>query len=296
MTLNEFVAKWDGKFADYDNFYGFQCWDLAAFYVRDVVGCPSLPTGPSQGAKDCFLVFSQPLPKYFDKIPNVVSDPNCIPQAGDVVVWGPMSGNAYGHIGICTSANSNGFVSFDQNWPINSSAHNQNHNYNYVIGWLRPKGGDMTTTDNVYWMYRDILGRGNGSTGDPAAAAYVGKPYAQVYSDLYNSQEAIAYRTGLVNKDTQIAGLTSQVTILTDQSVRQKNQITACEAAIVLVQTDLVDRTEEFETLKDINSEQAKQILDLQKQLASQPTTGTPDYTLSGLLNYFREFIKKWLS
>jgi hypothetical protein len=31
------------------------------------------------------------------------------------------------------------FTSFDQNWPLNSLCHFQNHNYTGVLGWLHPK-------------------------------------------------------------------------------------------------------------------------------------------------------------
>lgn len=138
MSLDEFVAAHDGKFLDFDGFYGFQCWDLAAFYVRDVIGCPSLPTGPLGGAKECYTVFLNPLPKFFDKIPK-----GGVPLKGDVVVWDGFQNNPYGHIAVCLTADATGFTSFDQNWPINAPAHKQAHSYNYVLGYLRPKGGAM---------------------------------------------------------------------------------------------------------------------------------------------------------
>ena len=31
MTYQEFKSKYDGKYVDYDGYYGYQCWDLAQF-------------------------------------------------------------------------------------------------------------------------------------------------------------------------------------------------------------------------------------------------------------------------
>jgi hypothetical protein len=54
---------------------------------------------------------------------------------------------AYGHVAVCKEGDVNSFTSFDQNWPTNVDAngnglgvcHFQGHNYNGVLGWLRPK-------------------------------------------------------------------------------------------------------------------------------------------------------------
>lgn len=137
ITLDQFVNEFNNTYVDWDGWYGNQCWDLAAAYVAMVIGCPSLPTGPNLAARECFEVFAEPLPEFFIRIGNT-PDPSNIPQAGDVIIWGSTLGPD-GHIAICLSANANGFVSLDQNWPIGSLAHKVQHNYNSVIGWLRPK-------------------------------------------------------------------------------------------------------------------------------------------------------------
>ena len=66
---------------------------------------------------------------------------------GDIVIWGTLVGE-YGHIDICSGgADTNSFTGFDQNWPLQVDAngngtgvcHFVKHNYNGVLGWLRPK-------------------------------------------------------------------------------------------------------------------------------------------------------------
>ena len=43
----------------------------------------------------------------------------------------------FGHIAVFYNGDLNSFMSFDQNWGGNF-CHYQNHNYNFVLGWLRP--------------------------------------------------------------------------------------------------------------------------------------------------------------
>lgn len=136
MTYQEFVNQWNGKGCDFDNYYGFQCMDLAHKYCVDVVG---KDFAPAPAAKD---VWNQNIDGY-DKIPN---SPTGVPQKGDVVIWGTAIG-AYGHIAVFDHGDANSFVSFDQNWPLNSLCHFQQHNYTGVLGWFHPKNaGEPTVT------------------------------------------------------------------------------------------------------------------------------------------------------
>jgi len=129
MTYQEFLYKWNGKPCDFDGYYGNQCVDLANQYNQDVIGAPRL-TG---NAKDIWDTY----PK--DKYDRITNTPTGVPQKGDLVIWGAMPGNSYGHIGIFDNGNVNTFISFDENFPAGSYSHLQNHNYNYVLGWLHPK-------------------------------------------------------------------------------------------------------------------------------------------------------------
>lgn len=128
MSFDQFIAQWNGKGLDHDNYYGFQCYDLAHKYAIDVVGhdVPSLAA-----AKD---LWTQTIEGY-DKIKNT---PTAVPSKGDIVIWGTDVG-PYGHVAVFVSGDENSFNSFDQNWPVGSVCHIQPHNYTGVLGWFHPK-------------------------------------------------------------------------------------------------------------------------------------------------------------
>jgi hypothetical protein len=134
MTLEEFIKKYDGKGIDYDGAYGFQCMDLYRQYVKDVIGGKQSPAVP--GAKDVWNTYLS------DVFTRTTNKPDNAPKPGDVVIWGEGIG-PYGHIAVCSQADSNNFTSFDQNYPLGSVCHLQKHTYFAVAGWLHPKN---TTT------------------------------------------------------------------------------------------------------------------------------------------------------
>lgn len=128
MTYQQFVDKYNNKGIDFDGYYGYQCMDLAHQYAVEVVG---KDFAPAPAAKD---VWKQDIEGY-DKIPNT---PDGVPQKGDIIIWGVGVG-PYGHIAVFDHGDANSFTSFDQNWPLNSLCHFQQHNYNGVLGWFHPK-------------------------------------------------------------------------------------------------------------------------------------------------------------
>lgn len=130
MTIQEILDKYNGKTVDFDGFYGNQCVDWYRQYCKEL----GVPQSPGViGAKDIWTTY---LKDYFDRIRN---DPNAIPQLGDIIVWDAFTGNQYGHVSVFNSGDINSFSSYDQNWPVNSPVHQQPHNYDNVLGWLRPK-------------------------------------------------------------------------------------------------------------------------------------------------------------
>lgn len=129
MTFQEFLNKYNSKGIDFDGFYGFQCMDLAHKYAVEVCG-QDIPNAPA--AKD---VWTKPTPGY-TKIANT---PDGVPQKGDIIIWGTGAG-PYGHIAVFYQGDVWKFTSFDQNWPVNSVCHFQQHNYTGVLGWLRRTG------------------------------------------------------------------------------------------------------------------------------------------------------------
>ena len=87
MTYKEFVNKYNGKYTDYDGYYGFQCWDLGQRYFTEVL---KLPASVLSGCGLVSNMLKAPkinlMRKYFDEVKT--------PKQGDVAIW------EYGHIAI----------------------------------------------------------------------------------------------------------------------------------------------------------------------------------------------------
>lgn len=146
MVFDEFVAKYKGQHIDYDGVAGYQCVDLIKFYLRDVFG---IYAGAWGNAKDYWNITARPnVADYFYNVPNT---PDLVVERGDIVVWGAMNGNPYGHVAIGLGlGDTKGFQSLDQNWGnnFNERAVRQiGHSFNGVIGVLRVK--DKTILDGV---------------------------------------------------------------------------------------------------------------------------------------------------
>jgi len=139
--IQKFFAKYDGKYIDFDGFYGNQCMDLYRQFVKEVL---KLPQSPGViGAADVWDTY---LKEHNDKIENTL---DALPQEGDIIIWKRASSLPYGHIAICAKAGQLSFTSFDQNYPTGSPCHFQNHRYVNVLGWLRAKGVNEVITDST---------------------------------------------------------------------------------------------------------------------------------------------------
>lgn len=137
MTLEQFVNKYNGKYLDYDGYYGYQCVDMVRFYIKEALGYSpytALPAGGS--AKAIFNNFKEN--KYFKKIYN---SPTNIPKKGSIIFWGwyPFVTGWNGHVAVVSDATMMRFISFDQNYPTGSPCKYVNHSYRGVMGWLEPK-------------------------------------------------------------------------------------------------------------------------------------------------------------
>lgn len=91
-------------------------------------------------AKEAFANSNE---EYFEKIVNNPNDPNLIPQRGDIIIWGAMSGNPYGHIAVVAGADANGVDVIEQDGFLQVPARLYRRPYvlagGAVIGWLRPR-------------------------------------------------------------------------------------------------------------------------------------------------------------
>lgn len=138
MTYDEFIKKHNGVAVNYDGAAGKQCVDLATAYFNEVFG---------SGIKN-FWYDAHHFWDLFDKntwlkanFTKVKNTPSFVPKKGDVAIWSGTLNGGWGHIAICTGeGNTKYFYSYDQNWlGRNDPCTRVYHNYNHVLGVLRPK-------------------------------------------------------------------------------------------------------------------------------------------------------------
>lgn len=118
MTYQEFKNKYNGKYTDFDGYYGYQCWDLAQRYFTEVL---NLPASILSGCGNVKNMLVKPkidvLLQYFDEVPTNKM------LTGDVAIWGGKSN----HIAIYDHWNGKDCCYFSQNpnpcevIPINMS-------------------------------------------------------------------------------------------------------------------------------------------------------------------------------
>lgn len=145
MDLETFVSQYWGKYLDMGGSANAQnqCVDLANGYLKYVLN-HDIVLGTDA------INFPSKLPDFDFVTLN--------PQAGDLVIWGAGLG-IHGHIAVYLTGDENNFTSFDENFPIGSPCHKQNHNYKNVIGYLRKK--DSMTPENIYFILEPVWRRLN---------------------------------------------------------------------------------------------------------------------------------------
>jgi hypothetical protein len=139
MSVNEFFQKYNGHPIDYDGSYGNQCVDLYRQYCKEVLDVEQ----QSPGVEGAYQIWTRYRTEDFDRIANT---PEGVPQLGDVIIWDKTPSMNWGHVAIFKEGNVQTFLSFDQNWPVGSLCHFQNHSYKDVLGWLRPKNLELEIT------------------------------------------------------------------------------------------------------------------------------------------------------
>lgn len=133
QTLAQFVAYWNGRYCDFDGYYGGQCVDLADFYIRDVWGVPPFFV---TGAVDLF----GHRPDLIEWIANDAGNAKQYPRPGDLVIWHldrTVGTGVNGHVDIWLRGDGNHFTGLDENWPLGARPHEVQHNYAGVRGWGR---------------------------------------------------------------------------------------------------------------------------------------------------------------
>lgn len=134
MTLQKFVDVNNGNPVDFDGNKRFWCVDLMRQYLKDVIGIDGWYFPATKNAKTIFLNF-----KGDNKFKKIWNTPNNIPVKGDIFFFGNRL-NPFddGHVCIVSDASLYNFISFDQNWPVGSLCHYQNHTYKNALGWIHP--------------------------------------------------------------------------------------------------------------------------------------------------------------
>jgi len=126
MKPNDFFQKYNGKGLDFDGAYGNQCADVIKAFFVEVLGIPAI----KGNAID-----------YWADIPGfqrISKGSLTLPRPYDIIIWDKTKTNPYGHIAIANWVRAGDFNSFEQNFPVGSVCHFQDHNYKGVLGWLRP--------------------------------------------------------------------------------------------------------------------------------------------------------------
>jgi len=132
--INEFIAKYNNGWWDFDGVYGYQCKDLFSFFNRDVVKNPDYVWG------DAWKLYDNAPDKYYEKIINTAS---FVPQKGDWCIW-EQSYGGYGHVGMVIGATDRNMQIMSQNYKGNQEKTQiTTYGYSKVKGFLRTKGAKV---------------------------------------------------------------------------------------------------------------------------------------------------------
>ena len=142
-----YLQSLEGKYLDYDGWYGAQCYDLANFYWSFVSG------RTLQGA----MAKNIPTDNNFDGLATVYKNTESFKaEAGDIVIFNGNYGAGNGHVAVVLNGNHDGnymqFVSLDNNWQNGGwtsgpaqggkgweTASRIVHNYDFPMWFIRPE-------------------------------------------------------------------------------------------------------------------------------------------------------------
>lgn len=210
-----------------------QCVAGVQSYTNVELGIGGCPAFPIAGAKDMFGTRTDA----FDWVKNT---PSGVPPRGAIMVWNGNVGGGWGHTGVVTAANTNTFDCYQQNDPYNSGMHVKTYNYNNVIGWAIPKGGqlnpepapgpsqpggDLMDTNSGKELYRTGLFRE--AENDGAASQWNGLQSAEAMKRLRASNEWKDIQAGLKSLQSlqkQITDLNAKINVLLVENAALKKE------------------------------------------------------------------------
>ena len=95
MTYQEFKNKYNGKYIDFDGYYGPQCWDLAQYYFCEVLNLPSsILSGCGQVKNMLVKPKIDVLRTYFNEVPinQMVTGDICIWSTNHIAIFDHWDG------------------------------------------------------------------------------------------------------------------------------------------------------------------------------------------------------------
>lgn len=131
-----YMSKLKGKGWDFDNSFGWQCYDLANQYFNYLTGERLY----GLYAKNIHTDNKSVLEKYGTIYKNT---PNFLPKKGDIFIMHGGYGQGAGHTGVVWSANLNTYKGLEQNWyggglKKTEVAQLVNHTYDNPVYFWRP--------------------------------------------------------------------------------------------------------------------------------------------------------------
>lgn len=223
-VVDRFYARTSGQAINSCGGIKGQCVAGVQSYTNTELGIGGCPAFPVAGAKDMFGTRTDA----FDWVRNT---PEGIPPRGAIMVWNGNVGGGWGHTGVVVNANVNTFDCFQQNDPFGSGMHVKTYNYNNVIGWGIPKGGqlnpggDIMDTNAGKELYKTGLHRE--AENDGVAAQWNGQKTAQALAGLRTSEEWKTLDAGLKTLQSlqaQVTELNTKVNTLTVENAALKKQ------------------------------------------------------------------------
>jgi len=152
-------------------------------------------------------------------------------------------------------------------------------------------GAEMNTPETNEILYKYILGRPQGTAGDPGAATNLNKPLDEVLLFMYKGQEATNFRAWVDSMRTEFPKLQSTIEQLKTSLSNQAAEIESLEKEL-----DHSNKVINEQVVKVAELEaKVVELSNLPPTVCPEPTQSLGEPTFSSVLESIRLLIKKWL-
>ena len=240
-SLEQFLKDYLGQSKGYptDDQYKGECLSIVKLYIKECFGITP-PSSGSGSAYGYWINFPNPLGEKFEKVGNTDT---LIPQKGWIVIWKPWSTNQYGHIAIIKDGNLNTFNSYDQNWGTRIFKE-INHNYDNVIGFLKPKESIISEMTDVI----SELIKANGLVeGD-----------IRWLIDLKTNQTVPNLEKKVNELESSIKDLGEQINIINAKLGENEKDLVSCQKELKIANQTISNISAELETANGEKSQYKK--------------------------------------